>query len=391
MQTSEHRILTESLDDAFRFLRGAGVVVAVVILFSGVRFVRPNEVALVLRFGRLTGATPADQVHGPGILFAWPYLIDHVIRVPVKQVNELEVSDFSGDPLPGFKADADNGASAATSTSDSLDPRRVGYCVTGDHNIVHATVLVKYLINDPVEYALYTGDPAKTIRDLVCAALTQAIGALPVDSVLAEGKRALAAAVVKRAQQRLDEVKVGVVIAALEFRALVPPLAVEPDFKDVVSAYVEKQTKVAEARTYREQEVPKAQADRDRLISDARAFAAGRLAKARGDVATFKDVVAQYHANPAVVRERLYREATESILSAVGSRALLPFQSKGTRLMLPVERAPKSGPAAGAAGSGAPRAQPAEPDEQPAEPESGEKPGGSTPGPPNSNNSSTGH
>ena len=49
---------------------------------------------------------------------------------------------------------------------------------------------------------------------------------------------------------------------------------VAPDFEEVINAYVEKQTKVQEAQTYREQEVPKAQADRDRAISEAEGFAA---------------------------------------------------------------------------------------------------------------------
>lgn len=339
MQSDDRKVLTESLDAAFKFLRWGAVLVLLAIMCSGITFVRSDEAAVVLRFGKLAGATPADQVHGPGILIAWPYLIDRIVRVPVKRVQEVEITDFSGRPL----ASLDPGEPAVDTgrAQSSLDPRKVGYCVTGDQNIIHADVLIKYQVSDPIMYALRVEDPEGMIHDAVCEALTQAIGAMTVDAVLAEGKKALGAAAMKRAQERLDDAEAGVALAALEFREIVPPTAVAPDFEAVVSAYVEKETKVQNAQTYREQEVPKAQADRDRMISDAEAFAADRLARARGEISTFKDVLAEYRASPEVVRERLYREAMEKVIGNVGSRVLVPQKGKGARVLLPAEGAKK--------------------------------------------------
>lgn len=337
MLDDKRRALVDSLDSAFRFLRWVAIVVVVVVLGSGITFVKSDEAALVLRFGKLAGATPTQQVHGPGILIAWPYLIDRVVRVPVKRVQEVPITLFNGKKFA--TVEMERGREDAYMVENTLDPRAVGYCVTGDDNIVHVDAVVKYEITDPISYELHLDQPQKVIHDVACSALTQAIGATKVDDVLAEGKKALGNAVRKRLQTRLDEIEAGVGVIAVEFREIIPPEAVAPDFEAVVSAYVEKQTKVQEAQTYRQKELPKAQAERSRLISDAEAFSADRLGRARGEVSTFRNVFAEYKANPGVVRERLYREAVEKTLSKVGTRVIMPQDAgDGSRVMLPVER-----------------------------------------------------
>ncbi len=375
MTDDNRRAITDSLDAAFGFLRWGAIVVLAAIALSGVTYVRSHEQAVVVRFGKLAGATAADQVHGPGILIAYPYLIDKIIRVPVRTVQEMQIADFAigtaGAQPAAAEAREQTGAeqpseAEATPESTTIDPTKMGYCVTGDQNIVHADVVVKFQISDPINYALYVKDPEAVVRSTVCEALTQAIGAKGVDGVLAEGKKDLAVAVRDRAQKRLDETNTGVQLAALEFREIVPPAAVAPDFEDVINAYVEKQTKVQEAQTYREQEVPKAQADRDRAISEAQAFAADRLARARGEAATFKSVLAEYRANPKVVRERLYREKVEEIIGGVGKRLLVPHKGSATRLILPAptaadQSATPATPSAPARGSAA---APTKPEEQ---------------------------
>ena len=339
MTEDRRKAVADSLDSAFRFLRWAAIAALILIAGSGITFVKSDEAALVLRFGKLSGATPADQVHGPGILIAWPYLIDQVIRVPVKRVQEVAITRFSGKKLS--EQEAERGEDAAM-VENTLDPREVGYCLTGDHNIVHVDALLKYEITDPIKYALYVEDPEALIRDVASEALCQAVGERSVDTVLAEGKKNLSAAVQARTQKRLDDAGAGVGIIAVEFREIVPPKAVAPDFEAVVSAYVERQTRIQKANTYREKEIPKAQAERERMISDAEAFAADRLGRARGEVSSFRNVVAEYKANPKVVRERLYRESMERMLEKVGSRVLVPADAgSGTRVLLPVEPAAK--------------------------------------------------
>ena len=61
--------------------------------FSGIQEVEPDQVGLLLRFGKLHGAHPAAQVHEPGLLLALPYPIDRVIQVPAKQEGEVVIKE----------------------------------------------------------------------------------------------------------------------------------------------------------------------------------------------------------------------------------------------------------------------------------------------------------
>ena len=72
-------------------------VATMIVLYavSGMTIVKPDEVAVILRWGRLVGDTPALQEHGPGLLFSFPRPIDRVVRVPVKHVWEVGVNTLA--------------------------------------------------------------------------------------------------------------------------------------------------------------------------------------------------------------------------------------------------------------------------------------------------------
>lgn len=377
-------ILTGSLDNGFRFLKLVALLATLAILFSGVKVINPQEVAVIKRFGKIVGQNRAEQVHGPGLLLAFPYLIDEVVRVPVKQVQELQITTFAAAPVsvemmpipktldrlasqiptpvpldsnmldgmaapvvaaPGATPTATPAPTAApTPTTDTLDPTLAGYIVTGNKNVVHTTVLVKYTISDPIDYAIFLSDPNIVINDVISEALTQTLGVTSVDAALTGGKTRITSAALRRAQKRLDEIGAGVLLGALEIKELRPPDALKADFDAVTTAYVGMQTALQQARTYRAATVPAAQAARDTVISQASAFSAARYAQARGDTSLFRNVIAQYKANPGVVKERLYREAVDSVMNKVGVKVLVPEGQGAPRIYLPAKSAPAPTP-----------------------------------------------
>lgn len=325
MTASASGPLLESLTTVFRLLKWVAALAAVAILVSGITVVKPDEVALRLRFGKLTGRTRAEQVHGPGLLVALPYLVDDVIRVPVKRVHEMRIDALAGGP----------GASR-----DRLDITAIGYALTADHNIVQPTAVLKYQITDPLAWTLRIVAPEAVIRDAVVSALTRTLGDMTIDAVLVDGQKQLAAQAVGRAQARLDEEGSWVRLLALEFTALRPPPQVARDFDDVQSSFVERKTRVDEARSYREQALPQAAADAQGRVRQAEADEAAHLAEARGAAAAFLAIRQEYRRNPTVVRQRLYREAMERALSTVGGRVLVPPGSDTGRILIPSDNAP---------------------------------------------------
>lgn len=290
-------------------------LMAVLYLGSGIQIVPTGEVALVLRFGALAGSTPATQIHGPGLLLALPKPIDQVVRVPTERVFELEMRELHWDRGEG---------GYRSPSRPSIDPEAEGYILTGDNNLVHAVVVARYQVRDPVAYALYQPDHEALLRDAVLGAMVRTAGEMPVDAVLAEGRKELLDLTTSRAQARLDAVESGLSLVAVELTELSPPTQVREEFNAVQSAFIESETQVKAAKEYRERSLPAARAERDAMVLRAQGEADALLAQARGDAQAFTGIATQARGNRRVVMGRLYREQVESILSDAAKLRFVP-------------------------------------------------------------------
>jgi membrane protease subunit HflK len=282
-------------------------------LVSGITVVRSDEVAVVQRWGRLVGSTPALQEHGPGLLFAFPRPIDRVVRVQARHIAEetiVSLDDMSGRDDTGYYA--------------TLDPLTQGYALTGDQNIVHTTVLAHYRIRDVAEWAFYGPKSEDVLRVEVTAAMVRSLGEMVVDRVLSDGRKDLIASATRRAQAGLDAAHAGIELTSLELTRLAPPAATAFEFEAVQSSFIAADTKKKDAQAYAETVVPQAQARANLRVQAAEADTAASLAAANGDAGAFAALDREYRANPAVIRERLYRDAVDRALNIAKVRWVPP-------------------------------------------------------------------
>ncbi len=156
--------LAEALRMSFRILKLLMLVLVVLYFLSGWFSVKPNEVGLILRFGRVVGAGEGEETVKaalpPGWHWSWPYPFERwetvstkEREIPVEFLFELSDEErISG--IKGYK-------------HNNLSPARDDYVITGDVNILHVSVLVKYNIKDAVAYLTNVSpmpDPAATVR-----------------------------------------------------------------------------------------------------------------------------------------------------------------------------------------------------------------------------------
>jgi modulator of FtsH protease HflK len=342
---SEIRRLAEPLgrlfDWTWQHMHWWIAVMAVLYSVSGVTVIKQDEVAVILRWGRLVGTTPALQQHGPGLLFAFPHPIDQVVRVQTKHVWEVPVNTLA----PGTGS-----IKPAEESDNTLDPLTEGYALTGDQNIVQANMVARYRVRDPGEWAFYGPKAEDILRVEVTSAMVRSLGEMAVDRVLSDGRVRLLATVTRRTQAGLDAAHSGLELSSLELVHLAPPQALAADFDAVQSAFIQAQTQQSEAKAYAESETPKAKADANEMVQAAQASADSALAKAKGEAAAFGALDAEYRANPGVVRERLYRDAVDKAISTAGMVRWIPPSEGGNyhgfRITLPL--APTSGATTGA-------------------------------------------
>jgi modulator of FtsH protease HflK len=322
--------LAQLLDAAWQRMHWWIGLMVVLYALSGITIIKSDEVAVVLRWGRLVGETPALQEHGPGLLVCFPRPIDRVVRVPVKHVWEEKVTTLDILPATEFESEP--------TSPTTLNPTTQGYALTGDQNIVHVEMMARYHVSEAAEYAFYGPNANEILRVEVTAAMVRSLGEMGVDRVLADGRKSLIATATARAQKGLDAARSGLELSSLELTRLAPPAAVSSDFDAVQSAFIAAETRKKEAQAYTETVIPQAQGDANTKLQGARGAAESSLATARGDAQAFLALAREYRANPAVVRERLYRNALDRALAMATIRWVPPpvdGRYHGFRISLP--------------------------------------------------------
>jgi membrane protease subunit HflK len=306
------------LDQAWQHMAWWVAAMALLYATSGITVVRPDEVAVILRWGRLVGDTPALQEHGPGLLFAFPRPIDRVVRVQVKRVFEVPIHTLAST------------STDANSVGYTIDPITEGYALTGDQNIVHVEMVARYRVRDPGVAAFYSAKAEDVLRVEVTAAMVRSLGEMTVDKVLADGRKDLVAKATRRAQKGLDASSSGLELSSLELTKLSPPLALASDFDAVQSAYIGAETRTKDAQTYAERIIPAAQSEANSALQTARGDTDAALAKARGEAEGFIALAKEYRSNPIVVRERLYRDSVEQAIRSAGKVQWVPPPTGGS-------------------------------------------------------------
>ena len=141
--------LADALRRSFGILKLVMFVLVILYFFSGFFSVEQHEVGLVTRYGRIVGvgSTLDSAVQGPGWHWSWPYPFERWVKVavnerelPVNFLFQLSDEERTGG-IKGFRY-------------DNLSPMRDDYLITGDVNIIHASLIVKYRVVDPVAYLM---------------------------------------------------------------------------------------------------------------------------------------------------------------------------------------------------------------------------------------------
>ena len=277
------------------------VIIAAIVTYllcSGIRIVDSGNVALVLRFGRLVGQTQEEQIHGPGLLFAFPYFIDEVVVIPSDSVMEQTVSTHYTSP--------------ETSTGNGS-----GYLITGDQNIAVVSASVKYVVSDPVKYALHVKEIDRVLNAAVSTGMVNESARIGVDDLLTSGKDDFGRAVLDFAAQKLDHLGAGIRITSLELTQVSMPNEVKDIYDQVNAATVEAETKIEYAKQYRENLIPDSHGKANTLITGAETFRAQEVAAANTAMSEFWGHLDEYRANPEVVRTRIFAEKQALAISKI--------------------------------------------------------------------------
>ena len=292
----KNNLFVDTLTAVTKYLRILVVIVILGICLSGVRVVKSGNVALVIRCGKLVGDTYEEQVHESGLLLAFPYIIDEVITVPTSEVMEQSVSTYY---------------------HDGVFTKNGYYVITGDQNLAMMSASVKYVVSDPVAYALNVKDIPSVINACVSNAMLSEAASYDVDDLLTTEKDRFANATRVRAMEKINDANVGINITTVELTKVSMPNEVRAVYNEVNAATVSAATMLENARNQRAKMLPQAKGDAAEMISEAKTNQSVSVSQAETALSEFWGLADEYEQNPDVVKVRVYNAKVKLLMEKI--------------------------------------------------------------------------
>jgi regulator of protease activity HflC (stomatin/prohibitin superfamily) len=266
--------LAEALRKSFRILKLLMLVLVVLYFLSGWFSVKPGDKGVILRFGRILGTGPGElagsAVRDKGWWWSWPYPFErwetiaaNEREIPIEFLFQLSDEERTGG-IKGYKY-------------NNLSPARDDYLITGDVNILHASVVVKYKITDVVAYLTnlspmpdpeagpksmpYKRYPEYTVMtNLVRDAVIETAAKKEALQVRGSGQEEFLEAVGTRVNEKLNELKAAGAPLGIEvvskgimspisgnIEAIMPPRQVQEMFDRTFAAQTDKSGAITKA------------------------------------------------------------------------------------------------------------------------------------------------
>lgn len=329
---------------AKQFGGGIGLLIGLVVLVwlaSGFYIVDAGQQGVVLRFGKFAETTDS------GPRWHLPFPIESAEVVNISGVRTVEV---------GYRNDV-----RSKVPKESL-------MLTDDENIVDVQFAVQYVLKDPTEYLFNTRNPEDSVRQVAESAIREIVGKNKMDFVLYEGREQIAVDARRLIQETLDRYKTGISVSQVTMQNAQPPEQVQAAFADAVKANQDRERQKNEGEAYSNDVIPKARGTAARLMQDADGYKQKVIAAAEGEAARFGSVLVEYKKAPAVMRDRMYIDMMEQVLSN-STKVLVDAKAGGNLIFLPLDKImqlsasgviPEVAPKASTAAEPAPAA-PAEP------------------------------
>jgi membrane protease subunit HflK len=294
------------------------VGVVVVGLVSAYYQIEPDEVGLVMRFGRFVRTT------NPGPHAKLPFGIEHVQKVPTQRQLKQEY---------GFRTAI---AAIQSSKEQNDETKAEALMLTGDLNVATVEWIVQYKISEPDKYLFKMRDVEETFRLMSEATMRSVVGDHSVTELLTVGRETIAARAKELLSQMCKHYENGISVQQLILQNVDPPEPVRPSFNDVNQAIQERERAINDAWAEYNREIPKARGLAEQKIQAAEGYAVERVNRAKGDADRFVALEQEYRKAPEVTRARIYLETLAAVLPEAGKKLIFDEKAKGILPMFPL-------------------------------------------------------
>jgi len=317
--------LSEALGSSLLFVRILGALLLGAFLFSCVFTVNPNEVAIVLRFGKPVGEG-RGIIRTNGLHFALPYPVDEIVRIGVGDSKVVRANNawYAVDPS------AEATGNTAAPNVPQLNPAAEGHVITADGNILHVRASMRYRISDPVAYAFRFSSASNIIENALNNAIQWSSVRYKADDIITGDVVGFRDSIRQRVSEMIEKTGLGVTIENLDVERAAPGF-VKEYFDAVIAAGQDRNKRINEAQGEYDRITREAEGEARRVVSQGESAADQLVQGIAAEARFFQDQLATYRQNPALYRDRLRVEALTRILTNAPDKFFLPSRSDGDR------------------------------------------------------------
>ncbi len=283
--------------------------------FSGFFRVEPDELGVVLRFGK-----EVREVQ-PGLNYHLPYPIEKVLTPKALRVNKIDIGMRVVDDIRR------GGTTVRDVPEESL-------MLTGDENIVDVdfSVLWKVKPTGVGEFLFNIQNPEGTVKAVAESAMREVIGRSDSREIQTVARQSIELSVQDLMQKVLDHYGAGVIVQQVQLQKVDPPSQVIDSLRDVQAARIDQERAQNEAQTYANRVVPEARGRVAQITQAAEAYRQQTVAEATGQTSRFLKIYEQYKKAPDVTRERMYLETMERVLGGT-DKIILDSSAAGSNVV----------------------------------------------------------
>ncbi|MBQ3600604.1 MAG: FtsH protease activity modulator HflK [Lachnospiraceae bacterium] len=266
-----------------------GVILFFVLLFDSFYTIKETETAVITTFGRAT----TNQ--NKGLQFKIPF---------IQKVTKVDTT------VRGFTIGYEENKDGTTTDVESES-----VMITSDYNFVDVDFYISYEVKDPIKFLYASDEPEKILKNIAMSSIRSTMSAYSVDAALTTGKAEIQSNIKQMIIKKLEEEDIGISLADASMQDVEPPTEeVQNAFKAVETAKQNKESSINDANKYRNEQIPAAEAEADKILQEAEGEKTSRINEAKGQVARFEEEYAEYEKYPLITKQRMFYETMEELL-----------------------------------------------------------------------------
>jgi membrane protease subunit HflK len=291
------------------------LILLLIVAFNSIYTIKEQEQAVVTTFGA------AKTVSSAGLHFKIPF---------VQNVQKVDTT------IQGLSIGYD------LKTNKSIEEEAL--MITNDFNFVDVDFFVEYKVSDPVKAIYSSEEPVTILKNIAQSSIRMTVGSYDVDSVITTGKYEIQSAIKTLILEKLAKQDIGIQLVNITIQDSQPPTsAVIAAFKSVETAKQGADTAINNANKYKNEQLPQADAEVDKILQQATTAKTERINEANAAVARFNKMYQEYKKYPLITKQRMFYESMEDILPSL--KVIIDDGQGGTEKILPLDTFTEGGTA----------------------------------------------